>query len=109
MRYLVLGSGPAGIAAARAARKADKDADVVVATEEYAAPYLRPNLADLVAAGIEVKSGKRARRVDASKNRILFSDGSEETYNFLCIATGGRPIVPLALMGAMGSFLFLNS
>ena len=127
MRYLVLGSGPTGIAAARAARKADKDADVVVATEEFAAPYLRPNLADLVAgaiepaavmdpqgrdlaaAGIEVKSGKRARRVDASKNRVLFSDGSEETYNFLCVATGGRPIVPLALMGAMGSFLFLNS
>ena len=34
-----------GIAAARAARKADKDADVVVATEEFAAPYLRPSLA----------------------------------------------------------------
>src|SRR5512139_1729149 len=127
MRYLVLGSGPAAIAAARAARKADKDAEVVVVTEEFAAPYLRPNLADLVAgtiepgavvdpqgqelaaAGIAVKSGKRARRVDASKNRVLFSDGSEETYNFLCVATGGKPILPLALMGAPGSFLFLNS
>ncbi len=127
MRYLVLGSGPAGIAAARAARKADKDAEVVVVTEEFAAPYLRPSLADLVAgtiepagvmdpqgrdldaAGIAVKSGRRARRVDASKNRVLFSDGSEETYNFLCIATGGKPILPLALMGAMGSFLSLNS
>ncbi|MGE5188745.1 MAG: NAD(P)/FAD-dependent oxidoreductase [Gemmatimonadota bacterium] len=127
MRYLVLGSGPAGIAAARAARKTDKDADVVIVTEEFAAPYLRPNLADLVAgtiepaaavdpqgqdlaaAGIAVKSGKRARRVDASKNRVLFSDGSEETFNFLCVATGGKPILPLALMGAMGSFLSLNS
>ncbi len=127
MRYLVLGSGPAGIAAARAARKADKDADVIVVTEEFAAPYLRPGLADLVAgtiepaavldpqgkdldaAGIAVKSGKRARRVDAAKNRVLFSDGSEDTYNFLCVATGGRPILPLALMGAMGAFLSLNS
>ena len=127
MRYLVLGSGPAGIAAARAARKADKDAEVVVATEEFAAPYMRPSLADLVAgtidpsavmdpqgqdlaaARIAVKSGKRARRVDASKNRVLFSDGSEETFNFLCVATGGKPILPLALMGAMGSFLSLNS
>ena len=42
MRYLILGSGPAGIAAAKAARKTDKDAEVLIATEEYAAPYLAP-------------------------------------------------------------------
>jgi NADPH-dependent 2,4-dienoyl-CoA reductase/sulfur reductase-like enzyme len=127
MRHLILGSGPAGIAAAKAARKKEKDAEVVIVTEEFAAPYLRPNLPDLIsgeidpsaisdpqgkdlaAEGITIKSGKRARRVDASKNRILFSDGSEEIYNFLCIATGGRPILPLALMGTFGSFLTLNS
>ena len=38
MRYLILGSGPAGIAAAKAARKLDKDAEVILATEEHAAP-----------------------------------------------------------------------
>jgi len=58
---------------------------------------------------VTLLGGKRARRVDAAKNRVTFSDGSEETYNFLCVATGGRPILPLALMGAPGSFLFLNS
>ena len=42
MRYLILGSGPAGIAAAKAARKLDVDAEVILATEEHAAPYLRP-------------------------------------------------------------------
>ena len=127
MRHLILGSGPAGIAAARAARKMEKDAEVVIVTEEFAAPYLRPNLPDLIsgeidpsaisdpqgkdlaAEGIKIKSGKRARRVDAAKNRILFSDGTEETYNFLCIASGGKPILPLALMGSFGSFLSLNS
>jgi nitrite reductase (NADH) large subunit len=127
MRYLILGSGPAGIAAAKGARRLDKDAEVVIATEEHAAPYLRPALADLVSGereisgiadpqgkdlaelNITLRGGKRARRIDAAKNRITFSDGSEETYNFLCIATGGRPILPAALMGAPGSFLFLNS
>src|SRR5512147_1136991 len=127
MRYRILGSGPAGIAAAKAARKLDKDAEVFLATEEHAAPYLRPLLPDLVSgdtelpgvadpqgkdlaeSGVKLLGGKRARRVDAAKNRISFSDGSEETYNFLCVATGGRPILPLALMGAPGSFLFLNS
>jgi NADPH-dependent 2,4-dienoyl-CoA reductase/sulfur reductase-like enzyme len=127
MRHLILGSGPAGIAAAKAARKMEKDAEVVIVTEEFAAPYLRPSLPDIIsgeidpssipdpqgknlaAEGIAVKSGKRAKRVDAAKNRILFSDGSEETYNFLCIATGGKPILPLPLMGSFGAFLTLNS
>ena len=127
MRHLILGSGPAGIAAAKAARKMEKDAEVVIVTEEFAAPYLRPNLPDIIsgqidasgiadpqakdlaAEGIEIMAGKRAKRVDAAKNRILFSDGSEETYNFLCVATGGKPILPLALMGSFGAFLSLNS
>src|SRR3970040_1470686 len=125
MRHLILGSGPAGIAAARDARETEKDAEVVIATEEFAAPYLRPNLPDLISGeidqsaisdpqgkdlaveGIKIKSGKRARRVDAAKNRILFSDGPEETYNFLCIASGGQPLLPFALMGSFGSFLSL--
>jgi len=127
MRYLIVGSGPAGIAAAKGARRLDKDAEVVIATEEHGAPYLRPAIADLVSGdrepsavvdpqgkdlaeqGIRLAGGKRVRRVDAAKNRVAFSDGSEESYNFLCIATGGRPILPAALMGAPGSFLFLNS
>lgn len=127
MRYLVLGSGPAGIAAAKAARRMDKDSEVVIATEEYAVPYLRPNLADLVSGatelpaitdpqgkdldtlGILLKGGKRARRVDAGKNRVLFSDGTEETFNFLVVASGGKPILPLPLMGSLGAFLVLNT
>src|SRR3970282_1081287 len=36
-------------------------------------------------------------------------DGTEERYNFLCVATGGRPMRPLALMGGPGSLLFINS
>ncbi len=127
MRYLILGSGPAGIAAAKGARRLDKDADIVIATEEHAAPYLRPALPDLVSGERELSGmanplakelpeqkirllpGKRARRVDAARNRVSFTDGSEETYNFLCIATGGRPVVPAALHGVPGSYLFLNS
>lgn len=127
MRYLVLGSGPAGIAAARAARKKDPDAEVIIATEESTPPCLRPHLPDLVSgereeaaivdpqgkdlagAGIRLVQGKRARRVDGAKNRVLLSDGTEESYNFLLVATGGKPILPLSLMGTVGSFLTLNS
>ena len=95
MRYLILGSGPAGIAAAKAARKFDRDAEVILATEEHAAPYLRPLLPDLVpASGTLWRSrpageGPRGRRGDSSaesaraasrlRNRVTFSDGTEET------------------------------
>jgi nitrite reductase (NADH) large subunit len=127
MRYLVLGCGPAGVAAAKAIRRAERDAEIVIATEEFAAPYLRPHLPDIITGdrepasiadpqgkelaplGIAVKAGRRARRVDAARNRVIFSDGSEETYNFLLVATGGRPILPLPMMLAFGSFLPLNS
>jgi NADPH-dependent 2,4-dienoyl-CoA reductase/sulfur reductase-like enzyme len=127
MRYLVLGSGPAGIAGARAARRMDPDAEVAIATEEFASPYIRPHIPDIVsgekeaasiadpqgkalaADRIEVMYGKRARRIDAARNRITFSDGTEDTYNFLLVATGGKPIIPLSLMGNPGSFLLLNS
>jgi NADPH-dependent 2,4-dienoyl-CoA reductase/sulfur reductase-like enzyme len=127
MRYLILGSGPAGIVAARSVRDADRDAEVVVATEESAAPYLRPHIPDVVSGekepssiddpqgedlgslGIALLKGRRARRVEAAKNRVVFTDGSEEEYNFLLVATGGRPILPLGVMLAFGSFLPLNS
>src|SRR3990172_3435999 len=127
MRYLILGSGPAGIAAAKAVRNVEKDAEVILATEEFFPPYLRPCIPDIIsgemeptaiadpqgknlaAEKIEVRHGKRARRVAAEKKRVIFSEGTEETYNFLLIATGGRPILPLALMGNVGAFLLLNS
>ena len=48
MRYLILGGGPAGIAAAKTIRKAKSDAEIVIATEEAEPPYLRPLLPDLI-------------------------------------------------------------
>lgn len=115
MRYLILGCGPAGIAAAKAIRKADKSATIVIATEESGPPYLRPLLPDLItgemdlaairdpqgedlaAKGIEVRHGMRAQKVDAANRRVSFADGSEESYDSLLVATGGRPALPPAL------------
>src|SRR3990172_4575988 len=79
MRYLILGSGPAGIAAAKAVRNVEKDAEVILATEEFFPPYLRPCIPDIISGEMEPT------------------------------AIGGRPILPLALMGNVGAFLLLNS
>ena len=118
MGYLILGGGAAGIAAAGAIRKRDKSGEIVIATEETAAPYLRPLLPDLISGdadaesikdpqgeglaglGIDVRKGKRAAKVDAQKNKVAFTDRSSETYQVLLVATGGKPVVPPALARA---------
>lgn len=115
MRYLILGSGPAGIAAAKTVRNRDSSAVIIVANEETEAPYLRPLLPDFVAGeadlaaladpqgegleskGIEVWKGRRAAKVDAGGKRVLFDDGTEGAYDVLLLATGGKPLLPAPL------------
>ena len=127
MRYLILGSGPAGIAAAKGIRKTEKDAGIVIATEETASPYLRPLLPDFISGDTDLSAlsdpqgkdleqqrimfskGKRARKVLAGENRVLFDDGTEEGYDFLLVATGGKPILPDPLKKPLGSILPFDS
>lgn len=112
MRYLILGCGPAGISAAKAVRGKDKKGEIVVITEEQGPPYLRPLLTELIMGradvagiadpqaqnladrGIEVRRGKRAGKIDSAGNRVLFTDGAEEAYDVLLVATGGKPEIP---------------
>ena len=115
MRYLILGGGPAGIAAAKTIRKAITDAEIVLATDETDAPYLRPLLpdlilgeardetildpqgADLAEKGVRLLTGRRAVRLDMGNQKVAFSDGKQEGYDVLLIATGGKPEIPAAL------------
>src|SRR3990170_3341095 len=115
MRYLILGGGPAGIAAAKTIRKAKSDAEIVIATDETEAPYLRPLLPDLILGaaveetildpqgrdlaetGVRWSGGRRAVRLDTGARRGDFSDGTEGRDDALLIATGGKPDVPEAL------------
>jgi len=115
MRYLILGCGPAGIAAAKAIRGKDKKCEIVIATDEQPPPYLRPLLTDLIMGrvdvagiadpqakdladqGIGVRNGKRALKVDPAGNRVIFADGAEEAYDVLLVATGGKPEIPAPL------------
>ncbi len=112
MRYLILGGGPAGIAAAKTIRKGKSDAEIVIATDEAEAPYLRPLLPDLILGdagdetildpqganlaekGVRLLTGRRAVRLDMGNRKVDFSDGTQEGYDVLLIATGGKPDVP---------------
>jgi len=115
MRYLILGGGPAGIAAAKAIRKEKPDAEIIIATDETEAPYLRPLLPDLILgdAGDETildpqgrdlaekkvrwLTGRRAVRLDIGNRKVKFSDGTQEGYDVLLLSTGGKPDVPAPL------------
>ncbi len=115
MRYLILGCGPAAIAAAKAIRKRSSDARILIVTEETEVPYLRPLLTDLLAGDIrdadiadpqgqdlgalqiEVVRGRRAEAVDPEGKTVRFGDGTQERYDALLVATGGKPAVPPAL------------
>ncbi len=127
MRYVILGSGPAGFAAAKILKERENDAEVIVATEEFHSLYFRPNLPEMIygdldeetilsplgkdvaGIGVQMEKGKRAKRIDTAKNRVLFTDGTETEYNFLLIATGGSPRTPSSITSSHGSFLMLNS
>lgn len=127
MRYLILGCGPAGIAAARTIRRTKRDAEIVIATEEWETPYLRPLLPDFILgeadlASIEDPQGKNlqekgiqvtgrvlATAVDMGKKAVRFDDGTEERYDALLIATGGRPNVPPPLKKELAEILLFDS
>ena len=112
MKYLVLGCGPAGIAAAKAVRGKDRKGEIVIVGEEKGPPYLRPLLTDLIMGrvdlggiadpqgmdlsdrGIEVRFGARAAKIDTAGNRVILADGSGEAYDMLLLATGGKPEIP---------------
>jgi NADPH-dependent 2,4-dienoyl-CoA reductase/sulfur reductase-like enzyme len=112
MRHLILGGGAAGIAAAKAVRKARPEDEILVVTEEKAAPYLRPLLPDFVLGDassdnmldpqakdlqekkIRISHGKQAVRLEPGVRKVTFADGTHETYDRLLIATGGKPGIP---------------
>jgi len=127
MRYLILGGGPAGIAAAKTLRKAKSDAEIVILTEETEAPYLRPLLPDLILGsardetildpqgrdlvekGVRLLTGRRAVRLEMGTRKVELSDGTQEVYDVLLIATGGKPDVPAALKSELPAIRVFDS
>lgn len=112
---LIIGAGPAGFNAAKAARKSGRQ--VVLAGSEPYLPYWRPKLPEIIVggaaadsilikkadwyqeAGIEFMPSKKAVRIDAPKKTVYWEDGSTTEYGALILACGAlpnRPSVPFA-------------
>jgi NAD(P)H-nitrite reductase large subunit len=107
-RHLLIGGGPASIAAAEAIRAADDAAEITLVSDDNGY-YSRPGLAYLLAR--EVPEARlfpftpadfdtlrlsrvegHARRLDLERREVVLDDGRALTYDRLLLATGSRAV-----------------
>lgn len=110
---LIVGAGPAGVAAARAYRDAGGDRPVTLLGAEHHLPYQRPPLTkgylrgdvgpeDLVlepdhwyeAHAVGLRRGVRVVALDPARRRVRTADGEELGFAGCVLATGSRPQRP---------------
>lgn len=106
-RYVIIGTGAAGIAAAQAIRSQDPTSDILPISEESFGFYSRPGLAYYLTGEIpehqlfpfsdkdfkrlEIRPlHARVTRLDKSEHRIYLHDGTTVPYDRLLIATGAK-------------------
>jgi NAD(P)H-nitrite reductase large subunit len=109
-RHVIVGAGPAGLAAVETVRALDPDARITLVCDEppYARmvlPYYLEGRVEEAAVhtgeaewfaelGVELRLGARARALDPGAHRLTLDDGSSLDYERLLVATGSRVAVP---------------
>ncbi len=116
-QLIIVGSGPAGLAAARAFRERDRSTPVVMITADRHPAYERPPLTKDYLRGeserdelwlvepswygeqvVDLRLDTRVTGVDARARQVLLADGTLINYRDLILATGSRP-KPLSVPG----------
>lgn len=123
-RIVIAGGGAAGFAAAEMLRRLDYAGDIVMVSDDAAAPVDRPNLSKDYLAGsapeewvplrpdsfylensIDLRRGTRIGAIDPRDRHVVLADGGTIAYDRLLLATGAEP-VRLDLPGAAPSDVF---
>lgn len=118
VKYLLVGGGLASSCCAQAIREIDGEGSIVLVGQEIVRPYHRPPLSkdylrrqsqrdDLFTHGrdwfekngIELRTGRRAARLDVGRNAVTLDQGQVIAYDKLLLATGMSPR-PLEIPGA---------
>jgi len=107
---VIIGGGHAAAQAVSSLKQKKFEGTVTLVSEEPVVPYQRPPLSkaylsgDLAVerlpilresayegAGVDLKLGVRADKIDRNNKQVALSDGSSLAYDKILIATGGRP------------------
>lgn len=107
MDYVIIGAGPAGLAAAATLRERDRQGRVTILSNEKFQPYAKMGLPyllhgatterDLTLAvpdGVKLMLGQKVRRIEPERKRVVATRGKVFTYDKLLIATGSTPQRP---------------
>ena len=113
MRYVIVGSGPAGISAAEEIRKTDPVGPITMITADPDPAYSPVMLTYWMSGhtpkerlffrdvgpwtidyGMDLRCGKQAKAIDVQRQVVILSPGEEVTYDRLLIATGAVPLIP---------------
>lgn len=103
-KYVLIGGGMTGHAAAQAIRSRDATGSMVMLSEEAVAPYSRPPLSKALwtgqeegsvwlppVEGLTLRNGVRAASIDRSAKRVVLDGGESIGYERLLLATGVTP------------------
>lgn len=126
MKFVVVGSGLAGVTVAEALAKSARHAVTLVTTETHGY-YSRPRLShgfaltdeaaakivlkrfDALAPGVRVLSGTEALGIEREKRRLVLSDDRKIDYDVLILAPGSAARIPPVLAASRPHFLTLNN
>ena len=111
-RYLVAGNGVAAVGCIEGIRSVDKEGPITVVSAEKHPVYGRPLISyylehktDLPNMnyresdfyeknGCRVLYGQKVEKILPESGKVLLTDGKEESYSALCVATGSSPFIP---------------
>ncbi|HHY90260.1 MAG TPA: NAD(P)/FAD-dependent oxidoreductase [Clostridiales bacterium] len=111
-RFVIIGNGIGGLAAAEEIRKNNETASITVISQEDYLTYYRMKLSHSIskeatikellvhgedwydARSIQVLLGKRAERIDTENKCVVLEDGKQIPYDKLLIANGSTPFMP---------------
>lgn len=112
MRHVIIGCGAAGVSAAEAIRKHDRQSEVMIVAKQRRPPYSLCSLPAVLAGEIEpskivrfprnyfdelsvdLRLDTEVTKVLPSERRILVDSGRKLKYDKLLISTGSLPLVP---------------